>query len=74
MWYHGSYLRIFEAGRAEALRGAGIPFSLFAEQKLHLPLIEQTIRYRTPVFYDNMLLVYLKVSELRRVQTPSSTK
>jgi len=66
--YHGSYLRFFEAGRTEALRTAGVPFSRFAEHKLHLPLIEQTIRYRTPAFYDNVLLVYVTATELRRVQ------
>jgi acyl-CoA thioester hydrolase len=66
--YHGSYLRFFEAGRTEALRTAGVPFSRFAEHKLHLPLIEQAIRYRTPAFYDNVLLVYVKASEVRRVQ------
>jgi YbgC/YbaW family acyl-CoA thioester hydrolase len=72
--YHGSYLRFFEAGRTEALRAAGIPFSRFAEQKLHLPLIEQTVRYHAPAFYDNVLLVHVKVSELRRVQSLSSTR
>jgi hypothetical protein len=46
--YHGSYLRFFEAGRTEALRSAGVPLTRFAEHKLHLPLIEQMIRYRIP--------------------------
>jgi len=66
--YHGSYLRFFEAGRTEALRSAGVPLTRFAEHKLHLPLIEQMIRYRTPAFYDDILLIYVGTSELRRVQ------
>lgn len=66
--YHGSYLRFFEAARTEAMRSAGVPLARFAQHKLHLPLIEQTIRYRTPAFYDDLLLVYVWTSELRRVQ------
>ncbi len=66
--YHGSYLRFFEAGRTEAMRSAGVPLARFAQHKLHLPLIEQTIRYRTPAFYDDILLVYVGTGELRRVQ------
>jgi len=66
--YHGSYLRFFKAGRTEAMRSAGVPLARFAQHKFHLPLIEQTIRYRTPAFYDDILLVYVGTSELRRVQ------
>jgi Thioesterase superfamily len=45
-----------------------VPLARFAEHKLHLPLIEQMIRYRTPAFYDDILLIYVWTSELRRVQ------
>lgn len=66
--YHGSYLRFLEAGRTEALRAVGVSFGRLAEHQLHLPLVEQTVRYRTPAFYDDVLLVYVRTSELRRVQ------
>lgn len=66
--YHGTYLRVFEAGRTEAVRRAGVGFPRLLEQNLLLPLVEQTIRYRNPAFYDDVLLVYVWVAELKRAQ------
>jgi acyl-CoA thioester hydrolase len=66
--YNAAYLRFFEAARTEAMRAAGAPYTRLVEQGLHLPIVEQTVRYRTPAFYDDVLTVYVTVAELRRVQ------
>jgi hypothetical protein len=72
--YHGSYLRFFKAGRTEAMRSAGVPLARFAQHKFHLPLIEQTIRYRTPAFYDDILLVYVARASSVACKSRSSTR
>src|SRR3954467_13134439 len=66
--YNAAYLRFLENARTEAVRARGAPYSRLVEQGLHLPLVEQTIRYRAPAFYDDVLAVYVRVGELRRVR------
>jgi Thioesterase-like superfamily len=53
--YNAAYLRFLEGARTEAMRAAGVPYTRFVEQGLHLPIVEQTVRYRRPAYYDDLL-------------------
>src|SRR5205823_11002706 len=66
--YNAAYLRFREAGRAEAIRATGAPYTMLLEQGLQLPVVELNVRYRNPAFYDDVLGVFVSVAELRRVQ------
>ena len=63
--YYGNYLTYFEVGRVEFLRQQGLPMS-DVDQKVHLPVVEATVRYIRPARLDDLLEVRCWVSERRR--------
>jgi acyl-CoA thioester hydrolase len=63
--YYGNYLTYFEVGRVEFLRQQGLPMSE-VDQKVHLPVVEATVRYVRPARLDDLLDVRCWVSERRR--------
>jgi acyl-CoA thioester hydrolase len=63
--YYGNYLTYFEVGRVEFLRQQGLPMSE-VDQRVHLPVVEATVRYVRPARLDELLDVRCWVSERRR--------
>lgn len=63
--YYGNYLTYFEVGRVEFLRQQGVPISE-VDQKVHLPVVEATVRYVRPARLDDLLEVRCWVNERRR--------
>ena len=66
--YYGNYFRIFEIGRAELFRRLGQPFAIYIARGLYLGVIETTCRYRRPSHYDDDLVIYAAVTEMRRAR------
>jgi acyl-CoA thioester hydrolase len=66
--YYGNYFRLFEIGRAELFRRMGHPFAVYIARGLYLGVIETTCRYRRPSHYDDDLVIYAAVTELRRAR------
>jgi len=63
--YYANYLRFFEQGRTELLRGLGARYrDLELQRKLYLPAAEASCRYEAPARYDDLLLVRTWVSAL----------
>jgi len=63
--YYANYLTYFEVGRVEYLRAQGLPMS-DVDQKVHLPVVEATVRYVRPARLDDLLDVRCWVSERKR--------
>jgi acyl-CoA thioester hydrolase len=63
--YYANYLTYFEVGRVEFLRQQGIPISE-VDQKVHLPVVEATVRYVRPARLDDLLQVRCWISERKR--------
>jgi acyl-CoA thioester hydrolase len=63
--YYANYLTYFEVGRVEFLRQRGLPMAE-VDQKVHLPVVEATVRYVRPARLDDLLEVRCWVSERRR--------
>lgn len=64
--YYANYLRYFEAGRAELMRSAGLPYaSVIAEHGVVMPVVETWCRYRAPARYDDLLTMRSWVHEIR---------
>ena len=55
--YNGNYLAYFETGRTETMRAFGLPYTVFEEHGIFLPVVEAHIRYRSPGFYDDVLKI-----------------
>ncbi len=63
--YYGNYLTYFEVGRVEYLRQQGLPMS-GVNERIHLPVVEATVRYVRPARLDDLLEVRCWISDRRR--------
>ena len=55
--HHANYLAFFEMGRVEAMRQIGVEYASVVRRGLHLVVVDATVRYRQPAFFDDLLLV-----------------
>ena len=63
--YYGNYLTYFEVGRVEFLRQHGHPIS-DVDTKIHIPVVEATVKYLKPARLDDLLEVRCWISDRRR--------
>ena len=63
--YYGNYLTYFEVGRVEFLRQQGLPMSE-VDRRVHMPVVEATVRYVRPARLDDLLDVACWISERKR--------
>lgn len=66
--YYGNYATYFEVARVEALRDLGFPYKELEDQGVLLPVVEYSIKYLKPAFYDEMLTVVVKIEEIPSVK------
>jgi acyl-CoA thioester hydrolase len=66
--YHGNYPTWMEVGRAEFFRELGMPYKVFEEKGVMLPLVEMGCRFRNPIRYDDLVTIETKVSFLSPVK------
>ncbi|MBU7008113.1 acyl-CoA thioesterase [Phosphitispora fastidiosa] len=62
--YHGNYFTWFEVGRTELFRSIGLPYTVFEEMGIMLPVTEAESRYRIPAGYDDLITVQTTVTRL----------
>jgi len=65
--YNANYLRFFEIGRTEMMREYVCTYKKVADQGLILPVIESYLRYKAPAFYDDLLIIETKLTEIKKV-------
>jgi acyl-CoA thioester hydrolase len=60
--YNGKYLEYFEVGRTEMLREIGLAYSVIENKGYQLPVLETYVKFLSPAFYDDILIVesYMK--------------
>ncbi len=66
--YHANYLRYFEFGRAELMRGASYPYKEIEESGYIYPIIKTELNYYTPLFYDDLMYIHTRPSSLELVK------
>ena len=70
--YYANYLELFERGRTEMLRAAGVPYSEMEKRGIIFPVIEAFSKYHSSAFYDDLLTIRSYVSEIGRVKVKIS--
>ena len=55
--HHANYLAFFEMGRVDPMRQIGVEYASVIRRGLHLVVVDATVRYRQPAFFDDLLLV-----------------
>lgn len=66
--YHANYLRYFEFGRAELMRGANYPYKKIEESGYIYPIIKTELNYYTPLFYDDLMYIHTRPAQLELVK------
>lgn len=64
--HHSNYLIWFEAGRSDLCRSKGFSYKAMEEEDNALMVVAECyVRYKSPAFYEDILLVRTKVAEMR---------
>ncbi len=64
--YHTNYIKWFEIGRTELLRGMGIVYAAMESKGYNLPLTEAYCHYLLPAKYDQIIVVETELEYLKR--------
>ena len=59
--HHANYLVYFEEGRTELLRSQGFTYRDIEDQGFYLVLTKVQVRYRSPAYYDDLLILRTSV-------------
>jgi len=62
--YYGNYPQYYEVGRVEALRELGTSYKEMEENGIMLPVYTCNIKYTKPAFYDDLLIIKTKITEI----------
>jgi acyl-CoA thioester hydrolase len=64
--HHSNYLIWFEAGRSDFCRGRGFSYKEMEEKEGALLVVaESYVRYKSPAFYEDVLIVRTRIGEVR---------
>ena len=64
--YYANYFRYFEFARSEYFRAHGGSYVDVEKAGHRLPVYEASCSYKAPARYDDLLIVKVKITELRR--------
>lgn len=62
--YYGNYATYFEVARVEALRALGISYKSLEDEGVILPVVEYSIKYFKPAFYDDDLEIRTTITHM----------
>lgn len=72
--YYAEYMHIFERARSTFIREKGMSYTEVEKRGIYLPVREAYCRYRAPARYDDLVFVYVWISEWRPVSMTFSYK
>ena len=67
--HHAAYLTYVEVGRVEYLRARGADYRKLVQSGYHMPVVEASLAYKRPAYFDDELVVETRLSALTRVTT-----
>ena len=66
--YYGNYAIYYEVARVETLRAIGFNYKSLEEDGVLLPVIDFSIKYLKPAFYDDQLEILCKIPIIPNVR------
>ncbi len=66
--YYGTYAKLYEIGRVEALRSLGLRYRDLEETGIIMPVYENKSRYISPAKYDDLVTIRVIIKELPKVR------
>ena len=68
--YHARYLEYLEVGRTDLVRQLGLPYAEVEKRGILMPVIDLSIKYKQPAYYDNVLRIRTTVPEMPKASFP----
>ena len=62
--YYGVYAQYYEVGRVELLRSLNISYKELEKLGFALPVVNLSISYKKPAFYDDLLTIRTTIKEM----------
>jgi len=66
--YYGNYASYFEVARVEAIKNLGFSYKKMEDDGIALPVLEFSVKYFKPAFYDDELLIKTTIDILPHVK------
>ncbi len=66
--YNGKYFEYFEVGRTEMMRDHNLTYKNIEERGYYMPVIETYIKFISPAYYDEQLIIESRVENLPTVK------
>jgi len=66
--YHGNYAKYFHISRTDLLRKISICDKTLESQNIIMPVIEMSVRYIKPVFYDDLIKIKTNLKEFSGIK------
>ena len=66
--YYGNYATYFEVARVESIRQLGFSYRKMEEDGFAMPVLEFSIKYFKPAFYDDELTIETTITELPKAR------
>lgn len=66
--YYGNYLELFEMGRGELMRAAGLDYRQMEAEGFLLPCTHASLDYLSPARYDDLLEIDTRITEMSRAK------
>lgn len=70
--YNGKYTEYFEVGRTEMMRNIGLSYNEIEMNGYMLPLLELSVKFKNPAYYDDLLSIRSFVTELPKFKVKIS--
>ncbi len=67
--YYANYLKLFEIGRTELLREAGLTYREVEDRGFFLPTTEAYLKYIKPALYDDLLTIETMIGFVKRASS-----
>lgn len=62
--YYGIYAQYYEVGRVETMRLLGFSYKEVEERGILMPVVEYSIQYKKPAYYDDEITVETTLREI----------
>ncbi|MBK7379945.1 MAG: acyl-CoA thioesterase [Ignavibacteriales bacterium] len=66
--YNGKFFEYFEVGRTEMMREHNLPYKTIEANGYQMPVAEAHINYKSPAYYDEVLIIETRVEALPTVK------
>src|ERR1700741_695815 len=66
--YYGNYAEYYEVGRVETLRELGFSYKEMEDKGVMLPVVDFSISYKKPAFYDDEIRIVTSIKEMPGVR------